>query len=306
MGKRGLVSKIQRYSTKDGPGIRSTTFLVGCNLNCKWCANPELIASKPQLLYYQTRCEGCGTCVSVGSCGSIKLLGKFGGTCSIDRAGLDNIDEVVACCPYDAYEALGYYIEAENLAEKLLRDKIFYDRSGGGVTFSGGEPCLQADFVRETAGLLRAEGVNTALDTAGCVPWETLAEVLPEIDIVLCDIKAFDETLHIELTGAGNELILRNIKRIAETGKRLFIRLVLIPGINDALDETDAKIEFIAGLGASAERVDILPYHRLGLGKYRHLGLRYELADIPECPKGLAEDVARKAEKLGIPVYVGG
>ena len=299
----GLISKIQRYSTRDGPGIRSTVFLLGCNLSCKWCANPELISSEPQLFYFPDRCKGCGTCVSIGSGGSIKLSE---GICEVNRAGLNNIGEVAAGCPYDAYEAVGHYIGAEALAKKLLRDRAFYMQSGGGVTFSGGEPCLQAEFVRETASLLRAEGINVALDTAGCIPWETLALVLPETDIVLYDIKTFDADIHINLTGAGNELILQNARRIAETGKPMFIRLMVIPGINDAHEETDAKLEFIAGLGTSVKRVDILPYHRFGLGKYEHLGLRYELADIPECSKEQAEAVARKAEKLGIPASIGG
>ena len=303
MEPAGLISKIQRYSTKDGPGIRSTVFFLGCSLNCKWCSNPELIASEPQLLYFQDRCKGCGTCVSIASNGSIKLYEE---RCSIDRAKLNNIGEVAESCPYDAYEAAGYYVGAENLAKKLLRDRVFYAQSGGGVTFSGGEPCLQAEFVRKTASLLRAEGVSVALDTAGNIPWETLAAVLSETEIVLYDIKAFDEELHLKLTGAGNELILQNARRTAETGKPMLIRLMIIPGINDSDGETNAKLEFIAGLGPSVKRVDILPYHRLGLGKYEHLGLRYELADIPECPKEPAEIAAREAEKFGLSVSVGG
>ena len=187
-----------------------------------------------------------------------------------------------------------------------MRDKVFYEKSGGGVTFSGGEPCLQWEFVRETAGLLRSGGVNVALDTAGGVQWETLNAILTEVDIVLFDIKAFSNELHLELTGAGNELILRNARRIAETGKPMFMRLMIIPGVNDAPRETDAKLEFIAGLGKSVKRVDILPYHRLGLGKYELLGRRNELAGIPEYPKECAEAVASKAKKFGIPVSVGG
>ena len=303
MGSGGLISKIQRYSTKDGPGIRSTVFLQGCNLSCKWCANPELIASEPQLLYYPGRCKGCETCISIGSCGSIKLIK---GICEVDRSKLKNIDEVVACCPYDAYEAVGHYIEAEDLVKKLLRDRAFYEQSGGGVTFSGGEPCLQAEFVRKTTSLLRAEGVSVALDTAGNIPWETLAPILSETDIVLYDIKAIGANLHLALTGADNEVILKNAQRTAEIGKKMCIRLVIIPGVNDVPGETDAKLKFIAGLGDSVKRVDILPYHRLGLGKYEHLGLRCEFADIPECPKELAVTVEHKTQQLGIPVSIGG
>jgi len=201
---------------------------------------------------------------------------------------------------------VGDSITVSDLAGKLLRDKDFYDESGGGVTFSGGEPCLQAEFVRETAQILRKKGVHVALDTAGLVAWEILEKVLEEIDLVLYDIKLFDSNLHRDCTGDGNELILDNAQRIASMGKPIIIRLVLVPGINDSLDDINSRLSFTAELGDAVKHVDILPYHKLGIGKYKHLDKDYLLEDIAACTHEFAQEVKNKAECLGFNSSIGG
>jgi len=277
----GLISRIQRYSTRDGPGVRSTVFAVGCPLRCKWCANPELIEAGMKLIFHRQRCVKCGACAGVtGS----------------RRAGV---------CFYDAYETVGVNITVMELAAKLLRDKAFYDQSGGGVTYSGGEPALQADFFLEVTKRLKAESVHVALDTSGHAPWDRLAALAEAVDLVLFDIKAVNSETHKLYTGADNRLILENAQRIADTGREMIVRLLLVPGVNDSGQEIDGRLAFVRGL-KNVRRVDILKYHRLGAGKYAGLGLDYPMEGVPECPEGSARYAAEKAMDMGFEGSVGG
>jgi pyruvate formate lyase activating enzyme len=218
----GNISKIQKYSTKDGPGIRSTVFCVGCNLRCVWCSNPELIESENKILYYGQRCVGCGACVALSN-GTISA-GAAG--CKIDRERCANLAECAAACNYDAYEKIGRTITARELVNLLLRDKVFYDQSKGGVTFSGGEPALQPEFIAQAAALLREAGVHSALDTAGCIEWNALKIAAEQVDLILYDIKAFDDDIHRSMTGVSNALILENARQLAKLNKTIHIRLI--------------------------------------------------------------------------------
>ena len=296
----GLISRIQRYSTRDGPGIRSTVFAVGCNLSCKWCSNPELLETGPKILYHAERCTRCGACIARSS-GAIRFGSKG---CIIDREKCSNLDECAASCFYNAYEHIGTIINPEDLAAKLLRDKVFYDKSGGGVTFSGGEPVLQAEFFLETSKLLKKESIHVALDTAGLYPWEVLAPLVEAVDLVLFDIKLFDTTLHERYTGVGNSLILENARLISEMKKPLIIRMILAPGVNDSEEEIEKRLKFIRDLGSV--RLDILKYHRLGAGKYLAMGMQEPMGDTPECPDELADRVLQKAISMGLSATVGG
>ena len=297
----GQISKIQRYSTRDGPGLRSTVFAIGCPLSCLWCSNPELMGEGEKLLYHRQLCTGCGACVAL-SHGAIRLE-KDG--CVIDREACSNLGECADACYYDAYERVGFTVSAEELAVKLLRDKAFYDQSGGGVTFSGGEPASQAGFFIELAGLLKAEGVHVALDTSGYLPWEQLAPLVDEVELVLFDLKAHDSELHRRFTGADNTLIKENIRRAADIGKDMVIRLVIVPGVNDSVGEIAGRLEFVRSLGEGM-RVDILKYHRLGAGKYAALGLRDPMGDTPECPDDTAEYASGLAREMGLAAMIGG
>ena len=297
---RGLISTLQRYSTKDGPGIRTTAFLVGCNLRCAWCANPELMLPGEKYLYYRQRCVRCGSCVSIS--GGKVTLGEDG--CLIDRKASPDWEALADICPQSAYEKKGIMISSRELAERLLRDRDFYEVSGGGVTFSGGEAALQGAFVRQTVSSLRAAGVHTALDTAGLIPWGSLEKVLEEIDLVLYDIKAFDPALHRKCTGQANGLILENARRIAASGKPMWIRLVLVPGWNDDLLDMRERLRFVRSLGGAVQRVDLLKYHSLGQSKYVQLGLPYPVAEGTACSDELTEQVCRIAREEGVELQI--
>ncbi|ADO50530.1 glycyl-radical enzyme activating protein [[Enterobacter] lignolyticus] len=302
--KTGLISRIQRYSTKDGPGIRSTVFMQQCNLRCQWCANPETIRPGINVFWFKERCRQCGTCVQAAH-GAITLAAPGEGV-NIDRKQCDNLLEMVPLCPYDAYEQVGEAMSSQALAERLLRDKAFYDASQGGVTFSGGEPALQADFVRETAARLRAEGVHVCLDTAGHLRWEKLRPLVEAVDLVSYDFKAFDADIHLSCTGVDNRQILANAKEIAAMGKPILARMVIVPTRNDQPEDIRRRLDFIRSLGNAVQQVDILEYHIYGIGKYQKLGTPYLLNDIPACSREMTEQIKQYAEEIGLKATFGG
>jgi len=296
----GFISKLQRYSTKDGPGVRTTVFAVGCPMSCLWCANPELIGSATKFLYHPRRCVGCGACVAKSG-GTIRLTEEG---CDIDRDAA-NLEECSVVCYYDAYERIGGIVTVGELVSALLRDKVFYDQSGGGVTFSGGDAGLQAEFFVEVAKLLKQAEVHVALDTAGYFPWEKLAPLVEAVDLVLFDIKTLNRTLHKRYTGVDNQLILENAMKIADMGKDMIMRLILVPGVNDSDDEITGRLKFAKSLGNSI-KVDILKYHKLGAGKYASLGMIEMMEGTPECSDELAEHAVTLAKNLDLEVTVGG
>lgn len=300
---KGFISRIQRYSTKDGPGLRSTVFLVGCNLKCKWCANPELLEAGPKVMYFEERCKQCGACVAIAANSSITFSGN---ACRIDREHCINIKDCIDVCSYEAYEQVGYEITARELYKKLQRDEAFFKTSGGGVTFSGGEAGLQDEFVYETARLLREDGIHVALDTAGLLSWEQLERLLGQIDLVLYDIKTYDAETHKRCTGVDNALILKNAQRIAAMNKPMLIRMVLVPSMNDDLDDIKARFQFSKDLKEAVQQIDILKYHTFGLGKYLRLGMKYPLKDIPECEDGFIERVRQLAKDCDLKATIGG
>ena len=257
----GFISTIQGYSTKDGPGIRSTVFLIGCNLRCAWCSNPEQMLDGEKDMVF-------------------------------DVNGKRHTEHV------------GTRISARQLAEQLARDRIFYEESGGGVTFSGGEPALQGEFVRETAGLLNAMGISCALDTAGDVPYEVLEDLSKVMDLFLFDIKAFDSSIHKRCTGVSNQRILSNVKRLAEQGQSLIIRLVVVPGYNDAAEDLKNRLLFVRSLGERVKRVDVLPYHNLGAGKYQRLGLSYPIASDVKVTEECLEEIRTLATETGVTIHI--
>jgi len=296
----GFISKLQRYSTKDGPGVRTTVFAVGCPMSCLWCANPELIGDAAKFLYHPRRCVGCGACVAQSG-GAIRLTEEG---CDIDRETAD-LEECSVVCYYDAYERVGGIVTVKELVSGLLRDKVFYDQSGGGVTFSGGDAGMQAEFFYEVAMQLRDAEVHVALDTAGYFPWEKLAPLVSAVDLVLYDIKTLNRVLHKRYTGVDNQLILENAMRIADMGKTMTVRMILIPGVNDSEDEIVERLKFIKNLGSHI-KVDLIKYHKLGAGKYASLGMIEMMEGTPECSDDLAEYAANLARNMGIAVKIDG
>ncbi|ACZ10099.1 4-hydroxyphenylacetate decarboxylase activating enzyme [Sebaldella termitidis] len=303
MSKKALISNIQNYSTKDGPGIRTTVFFTGCNLKCVWCSNPELIEPGIKVMYFENRCRRCGKCAETAVNNSI-ILTESG--CEIDREKCTNIEECMEVCPYEAYEKSGYEISVQDLYNKLIRDKIFFEQSGGGVTFSGGEAGLQYEFLSEIGTELQKDNIHTALDTAGLITWEKLEKAINSMNMVLFDIKAYDSRLHRKYTGAGNELILENIKKTADKNKELIIRMVIVPGMNDNIEDIKKRISFIKELGSAVKQIDILKYHNLGEGKYKSLGMIYSVPKDLYREESFWKKVKEMASETGVKVTVDG
>ena len=299
----GSISTVQRYSTKDGPGIRSTVFFKGCPLGCLWCSNPELIRSKPDLLYTREKCARCGTCIE--ACPRNALSFGEDGYIVIDRALCNGCGDCVDVCPNAALELIGKTVTVDEICKELLKDHVFFQTSNGGVTFSGGEPLWQSGFVAQVARRMKAEGIHTALDTAGDVGWCHFEEVLDHIDLVLFDIKFANRDLHRRYTGRDNDLILANAQLLSQKGIPMHIRLVMIPGINDSEAEIRARMEIVRSL-RSAEQIDILPYHRYGSGKYTRLGLEYPLMELEEYSPKKSAEIQAIVEGYGIKSTIGG
>lgn len=265
---KGLVSRIQRFSTGDGPGIRSTLFLKGCNLSCAWCHNPELMAREEELRFTEDSCADCRTCVEV--CPS--------GAWHVDRSG-QRTHDAARCrvcgtcathCPYDAVGLVARWTEPAEALEVLVRDRAYYERSGGGVTASGGEPLLQPEFVQELFAGARDRKVHTALDTAACVSWRLLEPLLAVTDLFLVDLKSIDPEVHRRFTGARNDLVLDNLTRLADAGADVLVRMPVVPGVNDGEADVRAAADFLAGL-PRLRGIELLPYHELGIGKMQLL-----------------------------------
>ena len=262
MPDSGTITRIQRFSTGDGPGIRSTVFLKGCNLHCSWCHNPETISpEKGQWMFYAELCRGCGSCRSTGS------------------------------CPNGALEFVGYEITPEETVRILAEDAPFYANSGGGVTFSGGEPLLQAEYVRAAAALLKEKGIHIAVDTAACAAYSAFERLNPVTDLYLVDLKGIEEAACREKTGADLKLVLENIRKLMDAGKTVELRLPVIPGYSDTAEYMERAAALTAAL--RAESVMLLPFHRLGAPKYRALGLEYEYQTVPGVERSLLERLSR-------------
>ena len=285
----GTVFNIQRYSTQDGPGVRSTVFMKGCPLSCAWCHNPESQAPRPEILRMENRCMGCGLCSDAER------------QARPARKSERDLD----ACPTGALQQVGREVEASALVQELLRDRIFFDQSGGGVTFSGGEPLLQASFLTESLERLRSESVHTALDTCGFAPWEDLRDAARWSDLVLYDLKLMDEARHREATGQSNRLILDNLRALSRVHPAIWIRVPVIPGINDDDANLEATARFLVGL-PGVRRVDLLPYHGTGEAKFARLGKPYPLDQLrPPTPQRL-EDLAGIFRARGLDTTTGG
>lgn len=284
-----MYVEIKRFAVHDGPGVRTTLFLKGCSLACRWCHNPETIHPRPELLFHKMKCTSCGRCSAV--CPNHQISG---GEHSIDRQKCTSCGKCTAVCPSGALETAGKKISVREAADLLLADSIFYSPSGG-VTLSGGEPLLQSKFCAALFSCLKEkEHIHCAIDTAGNVPWSCFEDVLPVTDLFLYDFKIADSGLHREYTGCGNRLILDNLTRLSQCGKAIEIRIPLIPGINlteKNLHETGA---FLAPLKA-ANRVRLLAFHSMAHSKFQAAGHEDTL---PQTASPTAAEIKFAAEIL--------
>lgn len=262
---RAIIFDIERNSYVDGPGIRTTVFFKGCNLRCAWCHNPESQSAKPQMMFYKNKCTGCGKCKekcphNLESC---EICGK----CTI-------------YCPHDAREICGKEYTVDEVLKEIIKDKSIYEGSGGGVTFSGGECMLQIDFLEEILKECKKNGIHTAVDTAGHVPYEYFERIIPCTDLFLYDIKCRNSEKHKKYTGVGNELILENLKKLLASEKSVWIRIPVIPTVNDT-EEDMQKIKALLKDYPMPEKIELLPYHAMGEHKYAAIGKETQIFSVP-------------------------
>ncbi len=265
----GLVFDIKRYSIHDGPGIRTTIFLKGCPLRCLWCHNPEGIDKAPELMHWPARCSRCYACLAACPAGAISKAAD--GAIVIDKKKCDLCGKCAEACLYDAMQVVGREMTVEDLVKEIERDRIFYEQSGGGATFSGGDPLAQPAFLEELLGALRGRGIHTAVDISGFAPAPLLERIAAKTDLVLYDLKIMDGTKHRELTGVSNEPILENLRRLAANGTEVWVRIPLMAGLNDGQDNIDGSIAFLKTL-KKIKKIGLLPYHSGGNEKARRLG----------------------------------
>ena len=299
----GTLFDIRRFAVNDGPGIRTTIFFKGCPLNCVWCHNPESQEMLPERIYHPNRCITCGACVE--NCPQDGL--------SIENGKIvANRDVCIACstcadnCYSEASEIIGQMYSVDEVMTEILKDAVFYELSGGGVTFSGGEPTMQGDFLKALVMECKEAGLHVAVDTCGQVKWDYLEEINPYVDLYLYDLKSMDPVKHKELTGVGLDLILENLKKLNESGKEIWVRCPVIPTINDDEDNLTAVANFVQPL-KNVTQVTLLPYHPSAKAKYENLGREYLMDDSIQTPS--ETDMAKvlaQFDAYSLPVAIGG
>jgi pyruvate formate lyase activating enzyme len=301
---QGMVFDIQTYSLHDGPGIRTTVFLKGCPLSCIWCQNPESQHHQPEVMLYLERCTGCSQCVSACPNQAIQIVD---GKSHTNRNLCRGCGKCADICPNEARTLAGRVLSAEEVFLELKKDDIFYKKSGGGITLSGGEPLAQAEFSAAILSLCKQAGLHTAIETSGIAGWDIFKTVLEYVDLILYDLKHMDSPSHQRYTGVPNDLILENVKRIRkEYSIPIVARIPIIPGYNADLKNIEATASFITSELGLDTKVNILAYHRLGESKYSRL--EREISRINTTPPTSEQMAAlqKTIETFGLTVSIGG
>ena len=279
---QGHIFDIQRFSIHDGPGIRTTVFLKGCPLRCLWCGNPESISHKPLLSYLSEKCIACGECAKVCEPKAI-TADSTNGKAVVERARCTICGKCVPGCDAKALEIVGHEATPEAIMAVVLRDRDYYKSSGGGVTFSGGEPLAQPEYLEALLCAAKAEGLHCTVETSGYAPWSAFTPLLPLVDYWLYDFKETDPELHVKFTGVRNPLIIENLQQLHDQGATILLRCPMIPQHN-------ARKAHLDGIAALAKRlpklqgVELLPYYDLWRGKLKRFGLTTELPDSIKPP----------------------
>ncbi|MBS7641438.1 MAG: glycyl-radical enzyme activating protein [Candidatus Bathyarchaeia archaeon] len=295
MNIKGTIFNIQRFCLDDGPGIRTTVFLKGCPLRCLWCCNPEGQNPWPELAHRDAICTKCGRCIETCPKNAISISDN---EWHINRSLCNVCGKCVDICVRGALGILGREMSVDEVFKEVIKDLDFYEASGGGVTLSGGEPLFQPDFAADLLKRCKDEGIHTAIETSGYSNENSLKKVLPYVDLILYDLKCISPELHKRLTGVSNDLIIRNLRLLISRGVPVIIRFPLIPTLNDSDMEIASLAEFIEQMGV--EDVEVLPYHRLGISKYRMLGRKYELEGIMPPTSERLQAVKRIFELRGL------
>lgn len=282
VNKEILIGSIQKFSVEDGPGIRTTVFFKGCPLSCKWCHNPEMISEKQQIITSKNNCIQCGSCMA--ACPRNAISADIEQGIVVDRELCDMCLKCTEECYANAIRPVGKMMTAEEIVEEALKDKEYYDSTGGGITLSGGEVLMHADFAEDIIDLAAKEQINVCLDTCGFGDTEKMMNLVSKDNVthVLFDIKSVDDDIHVEYTGQSNKLILKNLKLIAsdaELKKKLIMRMPLIGNVNDSREIISSTKKLFDEYGLS--RVDLLPYHNLGIGKMKRIGGVQEEFEAP-------------------------
>lgn len=292
----GIITNIQKFSTGDGPGIRTTVFVKGCPLRCLWCQNPETWDKEPQIAWYKSKCIGCGNCIE--KCPN-EAISNEGENLVPNKDLCEACGKCVKECPKEARELIGERISADEVFDEIMKDKIFYEESDGGVTISGGEPLTQPEFVKELLQLCKNENIHTALDTSGYAKSETIQSILPYVDLVLYDLKHSDPEKHKELTGVSLDKIIKNLKIINDHEIPIWIRTPIIPNLTDELNNIKKIAELISDL-ENVERYDLLPYNPLVKSDYENIDVNYPLEDLEEPASEKMTKLKEAAKSFGL------
>ncbi len=291
----GVTVDVNRFSLHDGPGIRTTVFLKGCPLHCTWCHNPEAILPRPQLSFNPDKCINCFRCVEACHAGVHSIVA---GRHQVDFSRCELSEACVAACPEEALSIIGGARTVNDIMAVVLRDREYYARSGGGVTVSGGEPMAQFEFTRTLLRACKAESLHTAVETCGHARPDHYSALLPLTDLWLFDYKETDSERHRHYTGVGNAVILKNLDKLYRSGARVRLRCPLIPGVNDTGDHfrgiRDLSLRYPA-----LERIEIMPYHNIGLDKARRIGTHFRSLHLETVGKELRSQWRAQLDSLG-------
>lgn len=312
--KQGYVMNIQRYSLHDGPGIRTVVFLKGCPLRCKWCSNPESWNMHPEISFDEKKCLGseqCSRCIRECANDSIRLAGE---KIAVDWEKCINCIKCADACPTGAINKYGDLMTVDQVIKIIEKESVFYSRSKGGLTISGGEATLQIGFTRALLRGAKKRRINTALETCGYAQWDNIAAIKDSLDLIYYDIKSLNDEKHLKFTGVSNELILDNLKKLRDSydESRIIVRTPVIPGFNDTREDILAISKFLRKLGIS--RYELLRYHRFGSVKYQQLGREYEIGEaelsiqrfeeLEKIAKNIFENGGQNNENKKVPITV--
>jgi pyruvate formate lyase activating enzyme len=300
--QEGLIFDIRRFAIHDGPGIRMVVFFKGCNLRCAWCHNPESISPAAEKMYTAQKCIGCAACVEACPQNAIVLSPE----------GIKTSTQCTVCgicaevCPSLATEISGKPMDADAVMQLIRKERVFFDTSGGGVTFSGGEPLLHTRQLMPLLQACRNEGIHTAIDTAGNIPSKSLREAAKLTDLFLYDLKMMDDHQHRQWTGQSNRLILKNLQELAGYHPAIVVRIPLMGGINDTPENLQQTAHFVAGLKGERKEVQLLPYHAIAQNKYRKMGQESRFERMNEPNSSSLELAVEIFHKHGLKASIGG